>query len=198
MIETVSGLVPVQDLSVGDLVKTAYNGYQPIRWIGSRKLDRIDLAINPKLCLVRIKASALGFGLPERDLVVSWQHRVLLPNKTVQQMLNAEEALIAAIHLTPSPAAEIDEQAELAEYFHLLFDRHEIIFADGVPIESLFLGPETLKALGKAQIDEIFSIFPELCNDAEAGFNAAALIPEGRRQKRFTERHLRTPRAFIQ
>ena len=166
MIETVSGLVPVQDLSVGDLVKTAYNGYQPIRWIGS--LDRIDLAINPKLCLVRIKASALGFGLPERDLVVSWQHRVLLPNKTVQQMLNAEEALIAAIHLTPSPAAEIDEQAELAEYFHLLFDRHEIIFCRWGAHREPLLGPETLKALGKAQIDEIFSIFPEFCNDAEA------------------------------
>lgn len=47
-------------------------------------------------------------------------------------------------------------------YFHLLFDRHEIIFANGAPTESFFPGPEAMDALDRDQRVESEAIFPDL------------------------------------
>src|SRR5690606_18039618 len=73
LIETVRGAIAVEELTLGDLIRTLDSGYQAIRWIGCRKLGSNELAASPKLQPVRIKAGALGAGLPLRDLVVSPQ-----------------------------------------------------------------------------------------------------------------------------
>src|SRR5690606_32364085 len=91
LIETNEGNKPVEELQPGDLIATMDNGYQPIRWIGHTTRDAIDLAQNPKLKPIRIAAGALGNGLPERDLTVSRQHRVLVRSKIAQRMFGAEE-----------------------------------------------------------------------------------------------------------
>lgn len=49
LIQTPKGDVPVENLKVGDLVITKNYGLQSIRWIGSRQLDSIDLAMNSNM-----------------------------------------------------------------------------------------------------------------------------------------------------
>ncbi|WP_424830712.1 Hint domain-containing protein [Ruegeria sp.] len=69
-IATPGGLRAIETLSVGDEVLTLDHGTQRIRWIGARALGVAELIQNPKLRPIRIKAGALGCGLPRRDLLV--------------------------------------------------------------------------------------------------------------------------------
>src|SRR5690606_41194845 len=70
-----------------------------LRAFPTRGSADLDLAMNPKLCPVRITAGALGNGMPEQDLMVSPQHRVLIRSKIALRMFNITEVLIPAIKL---------------------------------------------------------------------------------------------------
>lgn len=71
LIETEGGFIPVEALKAGDLVVTRDNGLQPIRWIGSVRLNAARLQAQPKLRAIRIKAGVLGPNTPSSDLLVS-------------------------------------------------------------------------------------------------------------------------------
>jgi hypothetical protein len=177
LIETDRGAVLIEDLSDGDLGFTQDNGYQPIRWIGNRRLSRTQLETNPKLSPIRIQAGALGHGLPEQDLLVSPQHRVLLRNKIAMNMFEVPEVLVPANKLLVLPGIDIDENCDGVEYYHMLFKQHEIVFSNGSPTESLFTGPEALKAVSPEAREEIAALFPEIL---EPNFvpTPARFIPE--------------------
>ncbi|MDN3710695.1 Hint domain-containing protein [Paracoccus cavernae] len=81
MILTSHGVVRAADLALGDLVMTRDHGPRPIRWIGRRPVSAAELAAHQHLRPVRIAAGALGPGLPDADLVVSQQHRILVRSK---------------------------------------------------------------------------------------------------------------------
>ncbi|NVO57247.1 Hint domain-containing protein [Rhodobacteraceae bacterium B1Z28] len=192
-----NGLSRIQTLRVGDLIPTLGQGPQPIRWIGRRHFDKSALLANPRLLPVRILAGALGEGLPHRDLLVSRQHRMLVQSRIAERMFGAAEVLIPAIKLIALPGVFIDEQVESVEYFHLLFDRHEIIFAEDAPTESLFTGPEALKSLGAEAQQEIFDIFPELVNRPHAA-DLARHVPKGRQQVQLIARHVKNNKPVLQ
>ena len=168
LIDTPEGACKVEQLQVGDMVLTADNGAQPIRWIGASALDLRALALAPKLHPIRICAGALGDGLPKRDLLVSPQHRMLVRSPSAARMLGGDEVLIAAKKLGGMPGIAVDTVAEPVTYFHMLFDSHEVVFAEGAPAESLFAGQEALKSVGRAAYEEIMTLFPELATDAHA------------------------------
>jgi hypothetical protein len=190
MIETAQGPRPIETLCVDDTIPTVGNGPRSIRWIGKRRLDSEELRSNPKLCPVRILAGALGDGLPERDLLVSRQHRMLVRSAIVKRMFGVPEVLIPAVKLTRLPGIYVETTLGEVEYFHLLFDQHEIIFAEGTPSESLFTGPEALKALGHEARVEICTLFPEIL-DLDYAPQPARHIPPGQRQKQLVARHIR-------
>lgn len=193
LIGTDRGEIPVEQLAVGDLVMTRDHGLQPIRWIGGRALDAVDLALAPKLHPIRIRAGALGHGLPRADLMVSPQHRVLVRSAIAQRMFGAPEVLVAAKQLLAIEGIE-QVAVEAVEYFHILFDRHEIVLSNGAETESLYTGPEALKSLGEAAREEILTLFPELRDGpAEA---VRPLIPGGK-ARQMAERHLRNGKALI-
>ncbi|MGV6802842.1 MAG: Hint domain-containing protein [Ruegeria sp.] len=193
---TPQGPVPVQALKPGDMIRTASNQDQPIRWIGRRDFDAIDLQTNPKLRPIRIMAGALGAGLPCRDLVVSRQHRMLVQSRIAQRMFGEMQVLIPAIKLTALPGIFLDMTADSVTYFHILLDRHEIVFAESAPTESLFTGPEALKALDPAARTEICTIFPELA-DTGTRVATARYIPGGRQQSRLIARHLHNRKPLL-
>ena len=143
LIRTPEGSTPIENLSEGDLVETHDNGAQEIKWIGTRRInfDKPE-AQDEKLRPIRITAGALGSNLPARDLWVSRQHRMLISSKVSERMFGETAVLVPAIKLIELPGIFIDQDIETVEYFHLLFDRHEVIFAEGAPSESLFTGPE--------------------------------------------------------
>lgn len=153
LIDTPQGRIPVQDLVAGDGVTTLDNGTQPIRWIGSSRVSGLG-ALAP----IRIGAGALG---NDRDLLVSPNHRMLLTGPRAELLFGEGEVLLAAKYLT-ADARIRPEPCPVAEYYHILFDRHEIIFAEGAPAESLHMGGEAIGALDAEARAEIAAIFPGL------------------------------------
>lgn len=183
--------VRVEDLAVGDLVLTMDNGFQPIRWIGSRKLSAEALRANAKLRPVRISAGAMGQNMPERDLLVSRQHRMLVKSRISERMFESSEVLIPAVKLCAMPGIYVDDEMDEVEYFHVLFDDHQVIYANCSPSESLFTGTEALKSLTPEAREEITTLFPEICAPDFVPTTARE-IPSGKRQKKLLERHLKS------
>lgn len=196
MLATPHGEVAIEDLREGDLVLTRDHGAQPIRWIGKTVIGAARLAVSPQLRPIRIKAGALGDNSPASDLVVSPQHRVLVRSKIAQRMFGTSEILVAARQLLQLDGIDIAGDLAGVEYFHMLFDRHEVVVSNGAETESLFTGPQALKALGRAARDEIFAIFPEL-RDAGAVIEAARPMVSGRKGRKLALRHAQAGRALV-
>ena len=188
-IQTIDGFKNIESIKLGDTIKTA-SGPSPVLWIGRRKINEKEMVRNPKFRPVRISKGSLGNGLPKRDLLVSRQHRMLIESKISERMFQTSQVLISAIRLISLPGVFIDESVTEVEYFHMLFDQHRIIFAEGSPTESMYTGPEALKSLSEESRDEILTIFPEI---AELDYvpTPARFIPKGKQQKELVARHLR-------
>ncbi|MEL6640092.1 MAG: Hint domain-containing protein [Pseudomonadota bacterium] len=185
-IDVPGGSTAVEHLKVGDVVTTK-TGPQVIRWIGRRELNSIDLQKNPKFYPVRIMSGALGPGLPHQDLLVSRQHRMQVTTKVCERMFGARDVLVAAHRLTELPGIYVDHEIANVTYYHILFDAHEVVFANGAPSESLLAGPEALRSLNTAAVEEIFGLFPELRDDSFA-IAPALPVPKGHRQTRLVHR----------
>jgi len=188
-IETDRGRVLIENLKPGDMAATHDAGLQAIQWIGTRKLSARELEANPKLLPIRIMAGSLGQGLPLRDLLVSRQHRMLVTSKIAQRMFGSS-VLIPAIKLTGLPGIFVDTACRSIEYFHMLFERHELVFAEGAPTESFFTGPEALKSMSSEALEEIIALFPELVEQTYAP-QPVRYIPSGKQQKRLIARHIK-------
>jgi hypothetical protein len=197
LIETLRGELLIEDLVVGDRILTMDCGYQPIFWIGRRQLSRADLEANPKLTPVRIRAGALGAGKPKADLLVSPQHRVLVRSKIAERMFETTEVLIPANKLIVIDGIDIERAALGVEYFHILFETHQIVFSNGAPTESLFLGTESMKAVSPEARLEIETLFPKT---AALGFVpvSARTIPErGQQMKELAHRHQKNKQPLL-
>ncbi len=151
----------VEELREGDKIITRDNGIQEIRWIGQRPLDWVGLAANPHLKPVLIQKGALGNGLPERDIMVSPQHRFLVVNERTQLYFDEHEVLVAAKHLVDHRGVRSVESSGLT-YVHFMCDRHEVVLANGAWSETFQPGDYTLGGMGNAQRLELFELFPEL------------------------------------
>lgn len=197
LIATPSGLKPIDSLTAGDLVCTADHGDQIIRWIGSTQLDRVALAAKPKLKPIRIEAGALGRGLPRRDLLVSPQHRMLVRSPIATRMFDATEVLVPAHMLTDLPGISREDNAQSVTYYHMLFDRHEVVFAEGAPSESLFTGPQAMDSLPQAARDEILELFPDLRLPGYVARSARHIPSKGRKVRNMVQRHLKNDRTLI-
>jgi len=175
LILTPRGTVPIEELDVGDGVLTVDGGAQTIRWIGSSALPG-----RGRFAPVRIAKGALGNA---RDLWVSQEHRMLIEDWKCELLFGEPQVLVAAKSLIGRAGIEIVE-TQSVEYFHILFDRHEIIFAEGIASESLFPGPVGLNSLSELSREEIFSLFPDLRADP-SGYG-----PTARTAMRFYEGRL--------
>lgn len=173
LIDVPGGQVPVEALCVGDMVQTRDDGAQPIRWAGAARIDSAKLAGNPRFRPILIRAEALGPGRPARDMRVSRQHRVLLEDWRADLLFGSPQVLAAAAHLVNDDTITQVYDLEPVTYHHFMFDRHQIVRADGIWAESLRPGPAMLSTLGRAAQEELFEIFPELREAEEAPFPAA-------------------------
>ncbi|MAM62533.1 Hint domain-containing protein [Maritimibacter sp. UBA3975] len=168
-IQTPTGEKKVVRLKPGDLVNTVDNGPQPIRWVAMRRLGPLELRKNPAIRPIRVRQGALGHGLPERDVLLSPQHRVLVRSRLAMGMFGTTEVLVAVRSLLGLPGFEVAEDVGGVIYVHLLFDDHEVVIADGAPMESLFLGTGAREAVGQEALEEIRAIMPELVDMMIAG-----------------------------
>lgn len=177
-VETADGPRPVESLKPGDSIITADGSAQPLQLLLSRALTKTDMMRNPNFVPVRISAGALGHGLPQRDLTVSQEHRMLLSSHTVQLLTGSDSALIAAKNMTSLPGVFLDHSAFQVEYFHLVFENHEIIYAEGAETESLLLSPSVLQNQTPEGRKEIQDLFGDQIGQPGESMPAAAFIPK--------------------
>ncbi|MBA4351257.1 MAG: hypothetical protein C0427_08420, partial [Rhodobacter sp.] len=150
---TAEGEKAIEDLAAGDLVLTMDHGYQPIRWIGSSIVEG-----KGRFAPIVIEAGTLG---NTRTLRVSPQHRMLLSGWQAELLFDEPEVLVAAKMLVNDQTIRA-EDVDQVEYFHMLFDAHEIVYAEGAPSESFHPGHVGWGALAEAAREEILSLFPQL------------------------------------
>lgn len=164
-IRTDRGDVPVEQLRVGDRVETRDNGLQPIRWIGNRTVEATGT-----FAPIVIERGTMGY---HDTLVLSPQHRVLVSHHMAELLFGEDEVLIAAKDLVNECSIWVREGGTV-DYFHLLFDEHQIIWSEGLQTESFHPGPVTLSGFDDAVRQEITTLFPELDLDTGRGYGASA------------------------
>lgn len=159
MIETKSGDVAIESLVAGDMVRTADNGFQPLRWIGSTTVK----ATGNKAPIL-FRKGAIG---NTKDLLVSPAHRVMLQDWQAELLFGKPQILASAQSLVNDNTI-IRQETEEMEYFHILFDSHEIVFSNGAPTESFHPGDADVGTLAEDARAEIYSLFPELENNPKS------------------------------
>lgn len=149
LILTDRGARRIEDLRPGDHVQTADNGPQAIRWIDGRHVVGAG-----RFAPVEFSAGAWGAEAPLR---VSQQHRVLYRGPWAELLFGCDEVFVPAIHLVNGRDVRLLSRVR-AQYFHLLLDRHEVIFANGVASESLHCAA----AQGQGEGSDLPGFFPAL------------------------------------
>ncbi len=167
-IETKSGPRLIETLKAGDLVRTKDHGFRPIRWIGST-----TCAARGDLAPILFRKGALG---NTRDLKVSPNHRIMLADWRAETLFGEAEVLVPAKDLV-NDRTILRQSGGTADYFHMMFDQHEIVFSEGLPSESFYPRAGVLNAVEDATRAEILRLFPELSASPEGyGPTARALL----------------------
>lgn len=179
LIKTPNGDVPIETLEPGDLVETRDEGAQPVRWVGSRAVEGKN-----QFAPIFIRAGAFG---AHQDLLVSPQHRILMRDALAELMFGEGEVLVAAKDLVNDDTVTRFPMAEVI-YVHVMFDRHQVIFSEGLETESFLPGPQVASLMEQPVLDEICSLFPELDPTTGQGYG-----PSARPALRSYEAHLLKP-----
>lgn len=158
------------------MVVTRDNGLRRIHWFGSRTFGYQELLAEDKIQPILIRAGAFGDGYPNRDMIVSPNHRFLVGGSASPLLYAPDEALVSTRHLVDNKKV-IEASMLGVTYIHILCARHEVILADGVWTESFHPDDMIMKGLGRHQRKEILSVFPEIETIGAAGrFPAARKI----------------------
>ncbi len=143
----------VEDLSPGIRVLTRDNGPQPIKWVGKRTVQAVG-AFAP----VVIAQDALGNS---EDLTLSQQHRMMISDWRAEVMMGSRDVLIRAADLVNDDTIYV-RSGGFVEYTQLVFDDHQIIYAEGIPTESLHMTAELLAQMPTDIAQEVLRAFPDL------------------------------------
>ena len=153
----------IEALRPGDPILTRDHGRQQVRWIGHARLRAVG-AFAP----VVISAGTLGNG---GDLVLSQHHRVFLYQRQKLAGLTTSELLVQARHFIDGDQVYLRDGGYV-DYFSLVFDHHEIIYAEGIPSESLLVNDATVNALPPDIAAEVKAQFPGLTQNPHFGTEA--------------------------
>ncbi|WP_170391024.1 Hint domain-containing protein [Ruegeria arenilitoris] len=168
LIETESGCRAVEELAVGDKVRSSSGELLRIEWIGEKTLQAEALKRNPQLRPVCIQKGAFGKGLPDRDLYVSPQHRIVVEGWRAELLFGEPKVFAAAVHLVNDQTIRQVNTYNPVTYYHIACCRHAILLSNGLPTESLFLGEMAVMSFDREDAEELRVLFPELRNAASA------------------------------
>ena len=130
--------VAIEDIRVGDRVLTRDDGPQVVRWIGETTLRAVG-----DFAPVVIRKGALHNA---NDLVLSPDHRLFVYQRQDRLGAGRNEVLVKVRHLINGETV-FQQDGGFVDYFQLLFDQHQIIYAEGIAAESLLIDPRTRAAL---------------------------------------------------
>lgn len=160
LIRTEAGDRPVETLRAGDMILTLDRGLAPLVWAGRKRVP----AVGPN-APVTIAAGTLGNARPLR---LSPQHRVLLSGWQTAMLFGTEQVLAPAVSLVNGEAVRQVEGGEI-QYHQLLFDRHEIIHAEGACCETMQLGGTAWSVLDVGTRNEVAMALVKFAVSARTG-----------------------------
>ena len=163
------GAKAIETVRQNDMILTMHHGYQPIRWIGAKLIVAKTLKNENRVKFIKVKKGSLGNNIPNRDLIIAQEHRVLLPcnhrpsfnNKGVN-ISNHTSFLTAVKNLLCHDGVDIAYDIEMMVYYHMIFDQDEIIFINDTPVECIFTDTKALASINADERKEILALFPEL------------------------------------
>lgn len=166
LIDVETGSIAIEELKPGMMVRTYDHGLQPLRWIG-----RSRVSVTQDTAPIRIRKGTFD---SLSDLWVSPNHRMLITGQFAELLFGEDEVLAKAKDLINDKSIRRDDSFESVEYYHLLFDQHEILWSNGALSESYHPGPQSSAGFDRETQDELFKLFPDLCPSTGAGYGAAA------------------------
>lgn len=171
--------VAIESLRPGDTVLTRDHGPQPIRWIG-----KATMRAKGSFAPIVIAAGTLG---NDSDLVVSPHHRIFIYQRGTRRIGGTAELLVQAKHLVDGDRVHRREGG-FVDYLSLVFDRHEIIYAEGIPAESLMINEATISVLPPDLADEVMARFPGLSQIQHFGTEAGRDLLDGAARRALLDR----------
>jgi hypothetical protein len=133
LIRTPDGEVAVETLKRGDLVLTAEGLPRPVAWLGLQTVST-RFADPLRVCPIRVKAGALGENVPQRDLLLSPDHALL-----VEDVLIHAGALVNGTSIVREISIP-----EVFTYYHVELDDHSLILAENTAAETFIDNVERL------------------------------------------------------
>lgn len=167
-IATPEGPKLIQALRPGDLVLTKDDGPQEVLWMGHRRMSGARLYAMPHLRPIRFRAGAMGLDLPEPDLIVSPAHRMLVKGAAAQALFGTSEVLVRAEDLINDASIMVDHALREVTYVHILLERHNIVFANGIETESFHPSNTALEMIDADQRAELLQVMPSVARRPEA------------------------------
>jgi len=160
LIDTPYGPRPVETLQRGDEIITKDHGVQKLSWTGGRSIN-LTAPDARKFRPIRLRKGCFGPGVPERDVLVSPMHRVMVRDPMIQLLFGREEMFCAAKGLINGQTI-VWENVPDVSYHHMLFDSHQIVRSSGCESESFYPGSVGLDAFQDSARQEVLELFPEL------------------------------------
>ena len=143
---------PVEDLRAGDRILTRDDGVQELRWVGSATVRAVG-----EFAPICIREGTLN---NTADLIVSPDHRLFIYQRRDRLGAGRAELLVKARHIVNGHTV-IVQDGGFVDYFQLLFDAHQIIYAEGIAAESMQVDirtepaiPREIAANLKLELDE--------------------------------------------
>lgn len=156
---------PIEAIVAGERVLTRDHGARPVRWTGTVTLRAIA-----GFAPVVIPAGTLGNA---GDLVVSRHHRLFIYNRRLATLAGLPELLVPAGLLVDNTTITVREGG-FVTYHALIFEHHEIVYAEGIPAESLLVNEATVAHLPDDLARAVRDTFPVLAQDQHFGLEVGA------------------------
>lgn len=161
LITTLKGEIAIEELAIGDRIVTRDHGLQTLRRISRRDFDYAQIGERTHLAPIVVLAGALDQSLPERDMLVSPNLRVLATTNALPMGAMGRDRLVAIKALVDSKSVRGCSVLGVS-YVHLEFDAHETVLANGAWFECFHPTDASLGSAGNAQRTELFELFPDL------------------------------------
>jgi len=118
----------------------------------------------PHLRPIRFRSGALGIGRPDGDLLVSPQHRMLVKGAAAQALFNTPEVLVAAENLVNDLSVTVDHELREVTYVHVLLERHNVVWANGLETESFHPSNTALEMIDDRQRAGLLAVLPGIAD----------------------------------
>ncbi len=152
----------IEDLTPGDRILTRDDGVQHLRWIGQSTVRAVG-----EFAPIRIRAGTLN---NDRDLIVSPDHRLFIYQRQDRLGAGRSELLVKARHLVNGSSVTVQDGG-FVDYFQLLFDGHQMIYAEGIAAESMLIDTRTKSVLPDTMSRALGDVIPGHSDLPHAGLD---------------------------